>query len=264
MLLASHRHPHHPARTHQKPPPPTTTSTETTLPGSLLLTVPRSAWLSSTAARTTSGVAPVLAARGEAVEAYCQPGSLWTVVLAVEHERHNASSHWRPYIDALPDPTSPVLWSESQLVPLESPTLTAEVRDLQSHINETYQRLVVPLFDKHPTVFNKGVNTLASFTWSTLTVWGRVFDLSRWNSTTKENGLMPLMDFANHRFRAKTPTSWDDTVFDFESDTVHGPGEELFISCVFSSEITQLLLHPTVLFCRQRPPRRECEHPIHY
>lgn len=173
-------------------------TTTRALPGQLLLTIPKSAWLSSSTVAQRSGIARILASADPEIGEYCQPGSLWTVILALEHERHNTSSHWRPYIDSLPDPTSPVLWDNASLAGLESPALVAETHDLQRHIKEVWHALVLPLAQRYPDKFDGGVNTLESFTWSALTVWGRVFDLGRWNTT--ENGLMPLMDFANHRW----------------------------------------------------------------
>ena len=47
--------------------------------------------------------------------------------MALDYERHNRWSPWRPYLAALPDPTSPVFWSDAELDGLQSLLLKQEV-----------------------------------------------------------------------------------------------------------------------------------------
>jgi hypothetical protein len=55
-------------------------------------------------------------------------------------------------------------------------------------------------------VFPAELHTLESFTWATLSVWGRAFDVGMWNSTETMWGMMPFADYANHEPSAPHPT----------------------------------------------------------
>ena len=66
----------------------------------------------------------------------CQPGTGWTLILALAFERHNKLSPWRAYIDSLPDPTSPVTWGPASVGQFQSPTLSESVVGLQEYIRE--------------------------------------------------------------------------------------------------------------------------------
>lgn len=104
----------------------------------------------------------------------------------------------------------------------------AEVRHVQDHLKNSYDDLIVYLIATYPDRFSADTNTLESLTFSALTVWGRSFDLGRWNTT--ETGLIPYVDFANHQYKARTETSWDNTLFELESDAFLGVGDEVYIS----------------------------------
>eukprot|EP00039_Didymoeca_costata_P006887 m.94299 g.94299 ORF g.94299 m.94299 type:complete len:938 (+) comp13439_c0_seq4:280-3093(+) len=155
--------------------------------------------------------------------------SMWELVLILEYERHSSTSHWKPYINALGAPTSPVLWDDELLNAFLSESIIREVQDLKKHIADFESKVMKTYFKIAPDLFNPETNTLESITWCTMQVLSRSFDLGKWGFSDKP-ALIPYMDFANHKRKAQYRTSWDPTSFDLNVEKASLADEELYIS----------------------------------
>ena len=70
---------------------------------------------------------------------------------------------------------------------------------MQKTIKDFYEHVYVRhLFSEHSAMFNAGRNTLETFTWAALTVWGRAFSVGDSNGPT-EYAIIPIGDLLNHR-----------------------------------------------------------------
>ena len=97
------------------------------------------------------------------------------------------------------------------------------------------------LIKTYPNVYTTEHNTIDSFMWSSLTVWGRVFGLDA--NGAAETGLIPFMDLANHKLRAVGDTTWDTNVFELDAKAPLTVGNELEISYGDDKPTLSFLLH---------------------
>ena len=155
-------------------------------------------------------------------------GDIWALTLALEYERHNPWSPWAPYISSLPRPSSPVWWRAAQLKELPSAAADA-VAVVRRDVRTAFGALVPHLIRTYPELgFSTDTNTLDSFTWSALTVWGRAFDLD--HTGQSEVGLIPFMDLANHRSGVKKTKAYDGAHLTFAASGPVATGDEVLIS----------------------------------
>ena len=54
--------------------------------------------------------------------------STWQLILALDYERHNTASPWKPYIASLKKPDSPLWWSEEELGAFQSDAIVGEIQ----------------------------------------------------------------------------------------------------------------------------------------
>ena len=155
-------------------------------------------------------------------------GDIWALTLALEYERHNPWSPWAPYTSSLPHPSSPVWWSALQLNELHSSAAAAAIAVVQRDVRTAFDAMVPHLIRTYPELFSADTNTLESFTWSALTVWGRAFDLD--HAGRSEVGLIPFMDLANHRAGVKKTKAYDGAHLTFAASDPVAAGDEVLIS----------------------------------
>ena len=124
-----------------------------------------------------------------------------TLAFALEVERHNPSSTWRPYFESLPEayPTQPLFWTAAQLEQLQSPWVVAQINTSLSFLKEQYTTVAEYLGNAHGDVFDVERSTLAAFTWSYYTVYSRVFDVGH-PGEPRALSLLPVIDLVNHGF----------------------------------------------------------------
>lgn len=111
------------------------------------------------------------------------------VVLLVEIERHNPSSPWRTYLDALnyANLDSPMVWTEKQLAEVHFPNLIAQATNFQSRALDVWE-LVEPVLQKLSGILPTSVHTLESFARSAVLVYTRCTDTDETDSI----GLYPV------------------------------------------------------------------------
>eukprot|EP00040_Diaphanoeca_grandis_P007247 m.40205 g.40205 ORF g.40205 m.40205 type:complete len:518 (+) comp18412_c0_seq1:273-1826(+) len=195
----------------------------------LLFTLPKNFWFTEETVATGSAIATVLEG-DEYIKSICPKGDSWALILALEYERHNRFSPWRPYLDALPHPTSPLFWTSGQLRQLQSEAAVAEIIDIKDFIRQIYDQLFPYLSDVYPRMFDARAHTLESLTWSACSVWGRAFDLCLWNSTETVWGMLPFADLANHAAYVDNGYTQDARFYDLHVTEEKHVGDEIFIS----------------------------------
>jgi hypothetical protein len=116
-------------------------------------------------------------------------------------------SFWRPYLDALPEPSSCCDWSEDELRALHDGMLETEAREHVAELHEEYELLMTPLCAQYPERFALERYTFALFKKAWMTVQARAF-----GRRLEHTALVPLADLLNH---ANVPVVYD---FDAESN----------------------------------------------
>eukprot|EP00300_Choanocystis_sp_HF-7_P013718 c18422_g1_i2.p1 GENE.c18422_g1_i2~~c18422_g1_i2.p1 ORF type:complete len:425 (-),score=81.61 c18422_g1_i2:325-1599(-) len=175
-----------------------------------LFSIPSSLWMSEYNARYSphSTVAPLLRIRriAQYIEDHSSDG--WPLVLMLQTERANSSSFWKPYIDFIPTPASPVSleWSDEQLREFQSPTLEASIISQRNYIEHAYKELMEGyLFSSHPTIFSKSTHPLKQFIDDAITAWSRTYSMDYRDpgmidsEGKKQNALVPFGDLVNHK-----------------------------------------------------------------
>ena len=124
----------------------------------------------------------------------------WAVIIGMLYERSNEYSPWLPYMRFMRRQESTVWWSDAELAEVHSPHVVRGTHDIQRDIKAVYDRLFPYLSNTYPTMFDLSVHDLDAFTWATLTMWGRAFNVVGWNSThDTEYGVVPVADLLNHQ-----------------------------------------------------------------
>ena len=118
-----------------------------------------------------------------------------------------SDTFWRPYLDALPEPSSCCDWSEDELRALHDGMLEAEAREHVAELHEEYELLMAPLCAQYPDLFVLERYTFALFKKAWMTVHARAF-----GRRLEYTALVPLADLLNH---ANVPVVYD---FDAESN----------------------------------------------
>jgi len=171
-------------------------------------------------------------------------GETCRMILALEYEKHQKNSFFRPYFDTFPErPTSLIWWSEKDLEGLQSQVLLDETKGSWDWINETYDELFPYLTDKYPQHFSPETSTHDSWAISVVHVWARAFSCSssiqhngshsvRRKRKIKATGLMPYADLINHQSYVDGPYSdtYETGKFVVKAAECYKPGAELYHS----------------------------------
>lgn len=194
--------------------------------GEVMLSVPAALQITEDTIRNLSAFGPLLEADDE-VRRAVTPGEPTALILALDYERHTGRSPWQPYIDSLPTPTSPLLWSDAELAELQCSPLAAMARRHRAFFERLHARLYPHLFEVYPAMYSPAVHTLDSLLWAALTVYQRAFDLGPHDATEPVWGLVPYMDTSNHATGTENGYAVDSDVFDLTCTAALAPGDEV-------------------------------------
>eukprot|EP00040_Diaphanoeca_grandis_P019155 m.100937 g.100937 ORF g.100937 m.100937 type:complete len:474 (+) comp27290_c0_seq1:97-1518(+) len=207
--------------------------------GEPLIKIPAECWISHRSILRASTCAHVLR-EDEIVKELINEDETWSVVIGLEYERHNPYSPWKEYIHFMRRQESTIWWTEAELKALHSKRIMDDSLSHQKKFLDIYNRVYPHLFEAYPDMFNAEENTLESFKWSALTLWGRAFNVAGEHSTSDvEYGLIPIADLLNHDGGRRS--SWfvdyndpripaDPTNYVFEANRNTPEGGEIMIS----------------------------------
>lgn len=201
--------------------------------------IPSECWFSHRSVLRSSAVAHVLQ-DDSTVKQIIKEDMSWAVIIGLLYERTNEYSPWLPYMRFMRRQESTVWWSDHELAQTHSPHVVEFSHNIQKDIKGAYDRLFPYLSDTYPTMFDADMHDLSAFTWATLTMWGRAFNVVGYNSSSDtEYGLVPIADLLNHQ--AGKTSSWnmeyhdkeranDPTMFVLEANGDYTEDAELTIS----------------------------------
>lgn len=136
----------------------------------------------------------------------------WTpLLLALMYEYTNPTSHWKPYLNLVPDVTvldQPYFWGEDELrKELKGIEILKDVeRDIQL-IEEEYKCIALPFIKKHPNYFSESCHTLDLYKHMAAFVMAYSFtEKSDYDSDSDSNFsagapgpvMVPMADILNH------------------------------------------------------------------
>lgn len=216
-----------------------TLTRRTVLAGETVLKIPSECWFSHRSVLRSSAVAHIIQ-DDSVVKQLIDEDQSWAVIIGLTYERTNEYSPWLPYMRFMRRQESTVWWSDHELAETHSPHVVAFTHNIQNDIKEVYDRLFPYLANTYPTMFDMSLHDLSAFTWATLTMWGRAFNVVGYNATVDtEYGLVPIADLLNHQ--AGKPSTWtmeyhdkerplDPTMYVLEANGNYNPDDELTIS----------------------------------
>mmetsp|Transcript_35759 Transcript_35759/g.93523 ORF Transcript_35759/g.93523 Transcript_35759/m.93523 type:complete len:498 (+) Transcript_35759:144-1637(+) len=214
-------------------------ATEAIKSGSVILRIPAECWFSHRQVLRASAVSHVIL-DDAVVKKLVKEDQSWAVIIGLLYERTNEFSPWLPYMRFMRRQESTVWWSDAELSETQSPHVIASTHAIQHDIKEVYDRLFPYLVDTYPTMFDAELHDFPAFTWATLTMWGRAFNVVGYNSTADtEYGLVPIADLLNHE--GGKPSTWsmeyhdterpsDPSMFVMEANRDYTADQELTIS----------------------------------
>lgn len=174
--------------------------------GEELFAVPRSRILTAETVRKHSDFLDISV---DAVAPQLPPRSLW-LQLWLSYERHRADSPHASYLAALPTAFHlPFVWSAEERSWLRASWLGPAVEDDVQTVEQTYEQYLQPLCRSAPEHWPRGACTRETWTWAWAVVWSRALGIpTREDGASSENGLIPLLDLANHDSRSTVTGRW--------------------------------------------------------
>ncbi len=174
--------------------------------GEELFAIPRSRILTAETVRKHSDFLDVSV---DAVASQLPPRSLW-LQLWLSYERHRADSPHNSYLASLPTAFHlPFLWSPTERVGLRASWLGPAVEDDVHMVEQTYERHLQPLCRSAPEHWPVESCSRATWRWAWAVVWSRALGIpTRESVSSSENGLIPLLDLANHDSRSTVTGRW--------------------------------------------------------
>eukprot|EP00002_Diphylleia_rotans_P024565 TRINITY_DN4859_c1_g1_i4.p1 TRINITY_DN4859_c1_g1~~TRINITY_DN4859_c1_g1_i4.p1 ORF type:complete len:457 (-),score=80.27 TRINITY_DN4859_c1_g1_i4:107-1477(-) len=143
----------------------------------------------------------VLSRRNSSVAAILERESLWkckrsSLIVAALHERSlKEKSKWHGYFQILSEYEDlPALWTGPDKALLEGTEFAAQIEEDAEKIVSKYQRLVIPLLDKYPDIFDRSFITLERFVQMSTLVASRAFQVDQYHG----DSFVPLADMFNH------------------------------------------------------------------
>jgi hypothetical protein len=107
--------------------------------------------------------------------------------------RKGTSSFYYPYLRILPGPGTISEWSSDQLEELQDDSLTLRARRKRLQLNTMFDRSVLPLINKYPSLFPSDEFTYEDFKFSWYSVQARAFGRRLcWTA------MVPFADCLNH------------------------------------------------------------------
>ncbi|XP_020622460.1 protein PFC0760c-like isoform X2 [Orbicella faveolata] len=89
------------------------------------------------------------------------------LLLTLMYEYTNPSSHWKPYLNLVPDVTvldQPMFWAlEERHKELQGTGIEEDVESDVQHIEEEYNVIVLPFIKKHPELFSESLHTVTLY-----------------------------------------------------------------------------------------------------
>lgn len=179
--------------------------------GEELFAVPRARILTASTVRELSDF---LDAGVDVVSPPPPPRSLW-LPLWLSYERHRPDSPHAPYLAALPTAFHlPFLWSPAERAGLRSSWLGAAVEEDVRVVEQSFVQHLQPLCAAAPEHWPREACTRSTWRWAWAVVWSRALGIpSRErggddDGTGNENGLIPLLDLANHDSHSSVTGRW--------------------------------------------------------
>ena len=184
----------------------------------VLLTIPCNFWFTEVTVRRSSGMAGLIHS-DPLVGKALQRGQDWSLIVALDYERHNPWSPWKPYLSTLPAKPSPIVWDDAVIAELESPALIGSIGELRVSVAQVHSALYPHLTSNYPLMFPAKRHSLQSLWWAASAVWSRAFDISQIGSVDQKPvwGMIPMVDMINHKIGAGNNYSMDEAIFRLRS-----------------------------------------------
>eukprot|EP00039_Didymoeca_costata_P020341 m.340939 g.340939 ORF g.340939 m.340939 type:complete len:446 (-) comp19642_c0_seq1:141-1478(-) len=123
------------------------------------------------------------------------------LAVALEAERYNPDSYFKPYLDTLPAnfDNQPIFWSDEQTEMLQSKNVIDQIKMSRNWIASQHEQIIKKLIELYPDIYTAENNTPESFKWSYYCVVSRVFDVGTPGDPNSHlSSLLPFIDLANH------------------------------------------------------------------
>eukprot|EP00039_Didymoeca_costata_P029448 m.24706 g.24706 ORF g.24706 m.24706 type:complete len:443 (-) comp7633_c0_seq1:913-2241(-) len=123
------------------------------------------------------------------------------LAVALEAERNNPNSFWKPYIDTLPTEFEgqPLFWEDDKVLLMQSRNVIQQIANSKSWLTTQYTQIMQKLIKDYPELFSAEANTFEMFKRAYYLVLSRVFDVG---DPTDANdhmfALLPFVDLVNH------------------------------------------------------------------
>merc|ERR1712159_779937 len=175
-------------------------TTEKIEPGEIMLSVPFKFLMS-----------PKLAGESKLGEAFKQIALPSSIVMALFliHEKNNAESFWKPWLDILPDTVpSSLNFDEKEMAEMEGSMMQSVTARRKAAIAEEHALVIRTLQVNHTALFPNETFTLEAYKWATQIVASRSIIVSSGNVTVPL--LVPFVDLAQHDHAVNTTYEFDD------------------------------------------------------
>merc|ERR1712137_53498 len=184
-----------------------------------MIMVPRDAMISNEKIKTESFLKDIELSGLVAVE----PTMLWLL-----HERSNAQSPYKAYLDVLPAsfPSHPLSWTDEELAETAGTGLDNATKNIRRILQKAYENTDANVAQKNPTLF-------PGWSWDAYLWAFQVVNSRTWAITdeqgNKETALVPLADMLNHKPGAGTGgLTWDKQYFVINATQDYAKGEQVF------------------------------------
>lgn len=175
-------------------------ATEDIKPGEIMLSVPFKMLMSPKAAGDS--------AVGAAFKEIALPSSI-IMTLWLIHEKNDAASFWKPWLDVLPETVpSSLNFDEAELAEMEGSMMQSITARRKLVIAQEYQEVMRIVQVNHTALFPNATFTLEAYKWASTIVSSRSIVVSTGNVTVPL--LVPFVDLAQHDHNANSTFEFDD------------------------------------------------------
>merc|ERR1712159_185380 len=145
---------------------------------------------------------------GEAFKQIALPSSI-VMALFLIHEKNNADSFWKPWLDILPETVPSTLsFDEKEMAELEGSMMQSVTARRQAAIAQEHELVLRTLQVNYTALFPNETYTLEAYRWATTIVSSRSIIVTSGNVTVPL--LVPYVDLAQHDHTVNTTYEFDE------------------------------------------------------